>query len=171
MSPYTWQHRSGSTFAQVMACCLTAPNPYLKQCWLPISKVLWHSPQSNFTVSFYSVWVWNLYLWNYCHTSQGSVSQCPTCFLVEPRCRISIPFVKLQPPLSVLCRLWACHTNIMKSLRWDHDLVECEPCWVKTSSVGWSVKKMMNTRGKKWDFDLTHCGLVMPYSNADLGQH
>ena len=36
------RHRSGSTLAQVMACCLTAPSHYLNQCWLVISKVLWH---------------------------------------------------------------------------------------------------------------------------------
>ena len=32
-----WRHRSGSTLAQVMACCLTAPSHYLNQCWLIIS--------------------------------------------------------------------------------------------------------------------------------------
>ena len=37
------QHRSGSTLAQVMACCLMAPSHYLNQCWLIISKVLYHS--------------------------------------------------------------------------------------------------------------------------------
>ena len=39
----TWQQRSGSTLAQVMACCLTAPSHYLNQCWLIISEVQWHS--------------------------------------------------------------------------------------------------------------------------------
>ena len=34
-----------------MACCLTAPNHYLKQCWLLISKVLWHSPENNFAMN------------------------------------------------------------------------------------------------------------------------
>ena len=34
-----------STMAQVMACCLTAPSHYLNQCWLIISKVLWHSSE------------------------------------------------------------------------------------------------------------------------------
>ena len=33
-----WHHRSGSTVVQVMACCLTAPNHQLFQCWLLISK-------------------------------------------------------------------------------------------------------------------------------------
>ena len=34
-----WQHRSGSTVAQVMFCCLMMPSHYLIQCWLVISKV------------------------------------------------------------------------------------------------------------------------------------
>ena len=44
-----WWHRSGSTLAQVMACCLTAPSHYLNKCWLIITKVEWHSPEGNFT--------------------------------------------------------------------------------------------------------------------------
>ena len=40
-----WRWRSWSTVAQVMACCLTAPSHYLNQCWLIISKVLWHSSE------------------------------------------------------------------------------------------------------------------------------
>ena len=35
----TSRHRSGSTLAQVMACCLLAPSHYLNQCWLVISRV------------------------------------------------------------------------------------------------------------------------------------
>ena len=34
-----WRHRSGSTLAQVMACCLTATSHNLNQCWLITSKV------------------------------------------------------------------------------------------------------------------------------------
>ena len=44
-----WRHRSGSTLAQVMACCLTAPSHYLNQCWFTISKVHWYSFQYYFT--------------------------------------------------------------------------------------------------------------------------
>ena len=33
-----WRHKSGSTLAQEMACCLTAPSHYLNHCWL-ISSV------------------------------------------------------------------------------------------------------------------------------------
>ena len=43
--------RSGSTLAQVMACCLTAPSHYLNQCWLIIHGVLWHSPKIHSTGS------------------------------------------------------------------------------------------------------------------------
>ena len=38
-----WQQTSGSTLAQVMAWCLTAPSHYLNQCWLIISEVKWNS--------------------------------------------------------------------------------------------------------------------------------
>ena len=34
-----WRQRSGSTLAQIMACCLAAPSHYLNQCRLIISKV------------------------------------------------------------------------------------------------------------------------------------
>ena len=44
-----WRQRTGSTLAQVMACCLMAPSHYLNQCWLIISKVLWLSWEGNFT--------------------------------------------------------------------------------------------------------------------------
>ena len=44
-----WRQRSGSTLAQVMACCLTAPSHYLNQCRLIFSEVQWHSYKVNFT--------------------------------------------------------------------------------------------------------------------------
>ena len=49
------RHRSGSTLAQVMACCLTAPSHYLNQCWPIINGVLWYSPHNNFTVSTWDI--------------------------------------------------------------------------------------------------------------------
>ena len=45
-----WPQRFG-TLAQVMAWCLMAPSPYLNQRWLIISRVIWHSPQTNLTGS------------------------------------------------------------------------------------------------------------------------
>ena len=48
-----FRHRSGSTLARVMACCLTAPSHYLNQCWLNIIKVLWHSSDGNFIIKRY----------------------------------------------------------------------------------------------------------------------
>ena len=41
-----WRHGSGSTLAQVMACCLTAPSHYLNHCWLIICKVQWILPRA-----------------------------------------------------------------------------------------------------------------------------
>ena len=44
-----WRHRAWSTLVQVMACCLTAPNDYLNQCWLITNDILWHSPEGRLT--------------------------------------------------------------------------------------------------------------------------
>ena len=54
-----WRQRSGSTLAQVMACCLTAPSHYLNQCWLLISDVSWHSSENNWTVSAQAIILYN----------------------------------------------------------------------------------------------------------------
>ena len=43
----TWRHRYGSTFDQVMACCLTAPSHYPNQYWLVISGVSRLSPRAS----------------------------------------------------------------------------------------------------------------------------
>ena len=43
-----WRQRSGSSLAQVMACCLTAPSHYLNQYWLIMNLMLWHPPENNF---------------------------------------------------------------------------------------------------------------------------
>ena len=43
-----WQHRTGSTFSQVMVCCLTTTNHCLKYCWLNISEVFWQFPWEQF---------------------------------------------------------------------------------------------------------------------------
>ena len=37
-SDHKWWHRSGSTSAQVMACCVMTPSHYLKHSWLIINK-------------------------------------------------------------------------------------------------------------------------------------
>ena len=41
-----------------MAYCLMASSHYLNQCWLMISEVLWHSPQSNFTGDVQDIYPW-----------------------------------------------------------------------------------------------------------------
>ena len=87
-----WRQRSGSTLAQVMACCLTAPSHYLNQCWRIINEVQWHSywemPQPSITkiclkitcLKFHSnfpggQWVNIRYcLWEVYHGRQASVS-------------------------------------------------------------------------------------------------
>ena len=53
-----WRHRSRSTLAQVLACCLMAPSHYLNQYWLIISKVLWHSYEGNFAGNAPDIYHW-----------------------------------------------------------------------------------------------------------------
>ena len=50
---------SGSTLAQVMACCLTTPSLYLNLYWLLISEVLWYSYEINFMVSAIATILYN----------------------------------------------------------------------------------------------------------------
>ena len=59
LSDTIWWHKSGSTLAQVIACCLTASSHYLYQCWLIISKVRWHPSESNFTRDTSAISHWN----------------------------------------------------------------------------------------------------------------
>ena len=54
-----WWQGSRSTLAQVMACCLTAPSHNLNQCWLMISEMLRHSPDSNFTENTSDIYCWD----------------------------------------------------------------------------------------------------------------
>ena len=72
-----WWHRSGSTLAQVMACCLTAPSHYLNQCWLIISKVLWHSSEGNF-IRDTSATIHQSWLENYLPKTKLKFPQGPT---------------------------------------------------------------------------------------------
>ena len=47
LSDAIWRCRSGSTLAQLMACCPTVPSHYLNQCWLVIRKAPWHSSDNR----------------------------------------------------------------------------------------------------------------------------
>ena len=42
-----WRYRTGSTLAQVMACCLATLSHYMNHCWLIICKIQWHSSEGN----------------------------------------------------------------------------------------------------------------------------
>ena len=58
-----WRQRSGSTLAQVMACCLTVPSHCQNQFWLIISKVEWHSSKGNLTTDTSAITeiIWKIY--------------------------------------------------------------------------------------------------------------
>ena len=50
-----------------MACCLMAPSHYLSQCWLIISKVLWHSSGGNFIKWYLSHHSLVAFIWGQFH--------------------------------------------------------------------------------------------------------
>ena len=56
--PVWW---SGSTLAQVMACCLAAPSHNLNQCWLIIKVVLFHSLEGSFTGHAHYIYPWHFF--------------------------------------------------------------------------------------------------------------
>ena len=58
MTPYG-NTELGSTLAQVMACCLTAPSHCLNHCWLLITAIRWYSSESNFTMSALATILYN----------------------------------------------------------------------------------------------------------------
>ena len=45
-----WRRRSGSTLAQVMACCLTATSHYMNQCWFITSRVPRNYSEGNIVI-------------------------------------------------------------------------------------------------------------------------
>ena len=64
-SDVIWWLRTGSTLAQVMACCLTAPSHYLNQCWLIINGIVWQSPKTfnrNGSRYLFVKWVLKIHL-------------------------------------------------------------------------------------------------------------
>ena len=71
-----WRNKSGSTSAQVMACCLTAPTHYLNQCWLQSRQVAFTRGQfhkryiNNQSLKL----AWKLSSQNFINISQGPMS-------------------------------------------------------------------------------------------------
>ena len=54
-----WQHRTGSTLVQVMACCLLAPSHFLNQCWLIIDGAQQQSISGILMGSTQDINLWN----------------------------------------------------------------------------------------------------------------
>ena len=68
-----WRQRSGSTLAEVMACCLTAPSHYLNQCWLiMLGPVIFIWEQFHkIHISHQSLnLAWKLFIWNFSQITQ-----------------------------------------------------------------------------------------------------
>ena len=53
-----WRRRSSSSLVQVMACCLTAPSHYMKQCYLQCSFVAFTERQFYMKCSWHQLIKW-----------------------------------------------------------------------------------------------------------------
>ena len=71
-----WWQRSGSTMAQVMACCLTAPSHYLNQCSVS-KKLAWFIRHLSDGLYIFHINLWNLPsdIWAYIYSHR----KCPMC--------------------------------------------------------------------------------------------
>ena len=114
-----------------MAWCLTAPSYYLDQCWLLISEFLWHSPQSNFTVSVEDAILYNEfenYVFKMTATShRGQWVKVTSVFSLFYYCTI---YIYMCIYIAILCHIrlqfyWtkpgACFTNLFLpaiQIRW-----------------------------------------------------
>ena len=164
-----WRHISGSTLAQVMACCLTAPSHYLNQCWLIISEVRWQSPGDNSTKSTPAFISWKVTYLNFHSNLPGVNKLIVYCCAVHwdrykwpPFCRLHLRFFAFVYE-HVCCFLFEFHWKVFTKRQltdngfiiiWTHDGIDY---WRFYVSHGLN--------------ELTYCGLVTPYGDRDLGQH
>ena len=127
-----WYHKSESTLAQVMACCLTAPSHYLNQCWLTISEVLWHSQEGDFTGKF-SHFIDGL-VQERRNSSALAMELCLSCtkslthqYILHMSLKITssaiIASVKLRPGLVIIIHVR--ETNIFPEI-WIAELPDCQ---------------------------------------------
>ena len=118
-------YRSGSSLIQVMACRLTAPSHYLKQCWHIISRVLWHAPEGNFfeMLKISLEYVANHTSKNFHHISGENETRIKTFWQ---------PFEQIfLTPLKVF---FAVNTFMIKHLR-THQLIHHKPCMNGTGTT------------------------------------
>ena len=113
-----WGHRTWSTLAQVMACCLTAPSHYLNQCWLFISKVQSHSSGNHFTKDTSANNHWNQfenYLSKFSFKSPRGqwVNWALTCWALWG------PYLEI----SVICPIWSHITMSVKPIHTQRAVV------------------------------------------------
>ena len=145
------QHRFGSTLAQVMACCLSAPSHYLNQCWLTIKETLnagIHSgvmftwllkisipklclnfthlkpqPHLSGTNELIRKSTWTLWLPNSDHLAQGPVSQVGLCILCI------VPGPDSMCWLSLFTSTSFQHSLGHKSSWWRHQMETYSAIW------------------------------------------
>ena len=127
MTPYGDKYWSGSTLAQVMACCLMAPSHYLNQCWLIICKVQWHLSEGAFTMDTSAM--------NHLNSPENYLSEISSKL---PRGQWVDSTVKLLDMLKVYISLFCfgCHALQAYHITLECTLSEIQNYWLPYGSLG-----------------------------------
>ena len=101
-----WRHRSWSTLAQVMACCLMAPSHNLNQCWPILNDIHRFSPEGNFTQDTLSInikWGWILSWISFKSTKCQAKAVLPQPWKLNAYCdTLPVAFRKTVPCTSLI---------------------------------------------------------------------
>ena len=142
-----WRLISGSTLAQVRDCCLTTPSHYLNQCWLIISEVIL------------------AFTWRQFH------GKCPKIFIFDMGLKMIYFRWQLHFPRANELKVNKGPVDKVNSIAVD------TPCVARSSAtMSLTLQIYTDTCLPHWRISttwpiLTHCGLVTPYGDRDLGQH
>ena len=125
-----------------MACCLTAPSHYLNQCWLAISKVLWHSSEGNF-VRDTSATIHNNLLENY-----------------QPK-------FKSKSPRGQWVNVWLSLLDSSHSRLWSWYTVPGPTVWVSSLMASTCY---LTARPSSWGSTLPSCHGGKPHGSSHMGE-
>ena len=134
-----WWQRSGSTLAQVMACCLTAPIHYLNQCSsMIISEFQWHwylaisqeMPQPSITKICLKITHLKLHS-NFPRAQWVKVIICKIVAILVQKERLGFPPLLLwlffEKLLLWWSLIWLNYTGTIEEMGSDHFVLWCRP--------------------------------------------
>ena len=137
-----WWHGSGSTLAQVMACCLMASSCYLDQCYqlgsVAFIQDLFHRKCSRYQ---FVKWVWKTQLFPY--SALGVVTVMATCPITDipiflgPTSVFSLDLVHPQAMIRLLHSPGVVAGELSVDMRHGLQLAGIALLWLVGQDIGW----------------------------------